>query len=261
MIRIIHISDIHVRSKKYRTENQNAEELVKSINNRFGSHGKNKSFIVMTGDLVDDGKTVQYKLLQNHVINPLQKNFTILAVAGNHDYASWGNIFKKKAVGCFSRYVRPIPPFPKPFIDTSTLANERKIVFIGVDSADPYDKVFFADGIVYEKQRDCVKTILDDIKYKDYFKVLYVHHHPFLRKWFVAFQHATEFLDVIKNKVDLLLFGHKHEHESFFGRYGIPSMLASGKVTEPLGDGLSFRVIDIEKTGQPHISTIEVPRP
>ena len=261
MIRIIHVSDIHMRSSKYRTENRNAKGLVKSIIDRFGSHDKKKSFIVMTGDLVDDGKSKQYKLLQNDVINPLEKNFNILAVAGNHDYASWGNIFKKKAVGRFDQYVRKIPPFPEPFVDESIEANERKILFIGVDSADPYDKVFFADGIVYEKQCDRVKAILNDKKYKDYFKVLYVHHHPFLRKWFVAFQHATEFLDVIKNRANLLLFGHKHEHESFFGRYGIHSMLASGKVTEPVGDGLSFRVIEIEKTGDPHISTIEVQQP
>ena len=262
MIRVIHISDLHVRSNIRRQENGNAKRLTKEIIKRYGKDKNNKTIVIMTGDLVDDGKEEQYKQLANNVINPLKQKFMVLAAPGNHDYALWGNAFDKKALKRFRDYVTKIPPHPKSRVDTVDIPNERKVLFIGIDSADPGDKAFFADGIVDKQQRDDIKKTLKVNKYKDYYKVLYVHHHPFLRKWFVAFQQASEFLNMIKTKVDLILFGHKHIHETFFYRYDVPTMLASGKVTDPAGDGdgLAFRVINLEEKGLPRIYTIEVPR-
>ncbi len=262
MIRMIHISDLHVRSKPKREENGNAKKLAREILKRYGKDGNNKTIVIMTGDLVDDGKEEQYEQLERNVIKPLQQKFTVLAAPGNHDYAFWGNAFNKESLKHFRKYVRKIPKHPESCVDTIEIPNERKCLFIGVDSADPGDKAFFADGIVDKKQREVIKKILTANKYKDYYKVLYVHHHPFLRKWFVAFQQANEFLEMIRTKVDLVLFGHKHAHETFFYRYDVPTMLASGKVTDPAGDGdgLAFRVINLEKNGLPRIFTIEVPR-
>jgi predicted phosphodiesterase len=182
-----------------------------------------------------------------------------LPVPGNHDYAQWGNAFDRKAPARYDKYVRKIPTYPRSWIDTLQPANERKVVFIGVDSGDRKNKVSFANGIVDEDQRQSVQATLTASKYANHFKVLYVHHHPFERDWFVSFHQASQFLDMIRRKVDLLLFGHKHVHEAFFQRYDIPTMLASGKVTKPSGDGLAFRVISIEKTGPPKIQTVEVP--
>lgn len=263
MIRMIHISDLHVRSKKSRQENGNAERLVDEILKRYGTNGKKKTIVIMTGDLVDDGKNDQYKQLDRIVIKPLKKKFTVLAAAGNHDYAQWGNAFDSNAPARFRKFVRNIPEHPKHCVDTINVQNERKVLFIGVDSADPENKVFFADGVVDKQQREKLKEILKAEKYKGYYKVLYVHHHPFLRKWFVAFQQANEFLEMIRKEVDLLLFGHKHKHETFFYRYDVPTMLASGKVTEPSGDGdgLAFRIIELDKIGLPRVYTVEVPRP
>jgi 3',5'-cyclic AMP phosphodiesterase CpdA len=259
MIRIIHLSDLHIRSRKNRDENRNAAALVGEIIERYKSEAKDKTVIVMTGDLVDDGKSAQYRQFRRIVLEPLEARFTVLPVPGNHDYAFWGNVFNHRAPNYFNRYVRPIPDYPDAWIDTLEPVNERKMVFIGVDSADRHDKVAFADGIVDEKQRDFVKTTLADAQYANHFKVLYVHHHPFQRDWFMAFHQASEFLNVVKRKVDLLLFGHKHVHEAFFGRYDIPAMLASGKVTKAQGDGLAFRVISVERAGLPKVTTIEVP--
>ncbi len=260
MIRIIHLSDLHIRSKQGRPENQNAKSLVHEIINRYQSEPKNKTVIIMTGDLVDDGKAVQYRQLEKLVLKPLRAKFKVLTVPGNHDYAQWGNLFDDQAPARFAKYVRKIPTYPNPWIDTLEATNEPKVVFIGVDSGDRKDKVHFAEGLVDKKQRDQVEAALTDPKYADYFKVLYVHHHPFQRNWFVSFQQAEQFLGMVRQKVDLLLFGHKHEHEAFFGRYQIPAMLASGKVTQPSGDGLAFRVISLAKTGLPIIHTVEVPR-
>lgn len=259
MIRIIHLSDLHIRSKGTRAENQNAAALVKEIIVRYKSDGKSKTAVVMTGDLVDDGKTVQYRQLENIVLKPLRAKFTVLPVPGNHDYAQWGNAFDKKAPDRFDKYVRKFPAYPKSWVDTMRPANERKVLFVGVDSGDRKNQASFANGIVDGGQRTDVENTLKDPKYADHFKVLYVHHHPFERDWFVSFHQASQFLEVVRRKVDLLLFGHKHVHEAFFKRYDVPTMLASGKVTRPSGDGLAFRVITIEKAGSPKIQTVEVP--
>ena len=259
MIRIIHLSDLHVRTRKHRNENQNAEALTAGILSKCATGNKSKTYVILTGDLLDDGKIKQYKQLERTVLDPLRDKCTVLAAPGNHDYAEWGNFFDKGAVTRFRGYVCDIPPLPDPCIDTCTVSGERNVLFVGVDSADPRDQAFFADGIVDQEQRAALEAKLTDPRYEDYFKVLYLHHHPFLRKWFVSFQQANEFLGLIRGKVDLVLFGHKHVHEPFLRRYEIPAMLASGKVTEPIGDALAFRMIDLAPKGDPAICTVEVP--
>ncbi len=260
MIRIIHLSDLHIRSDSSRDENRQAKQLTTETIRRFSKGGKKKSIVVITGDLVDDGLLVQYRNLKRTVLKPLQEKFRVLAVPGNHDYAMYGNLLDKYAPARFDEYVQERPTYPEPRIDKVEIANERKILLVGVDSADALGQVFFADGIVDEDQRAAVVSVLKDAAYDGYFKILYVHHHPFLRDRFVAFKQAEEFLDSIRRKVDLVLFGHKHAHEGFIGRYGIPTMLASGKVTQPAADVLMFRVIELEPSGEPRVYTEEIPR-
>ena len=259
MIRLIHLSDLHIRSRSTRMENENAKALVDDLIDRYGSGPKSKTVVVLTGDLVDDGKEKQYENLEEVVLTPLRRAFQVVAVPGNHDYALWGNVFDEDARARFDTHVRKIPPYPMPWVDKIVAPRERKVLFIGVDSADPGDKEFLADGIVDAEQRAEIGNILDDTEYRDFFKVVYVHHHPFLRHWFVAFQEAEAFLRLIRGKVGLVLFGHKHVHESFWSRYGISTMVASGKVTAPVADALAYRVIELDRTGSPRVSTAEPP--
>lgn len=259
MIRIIHLSDLHVRSKMSREENRNAAALVPEIVKRYGGGPKKTTIVVITGDLVDDAKSVQYGQLKKLVLDPLRKKFTVLAVPGNHDIARWGNVFDSKAPARFRTIVRNVPALPKPQIDSVEVDDERKVVFIGVDSADEKDAAFFANGVVNVDQRKAMSAALDDPAYAGFFKVVYVHHHPFLRHLFVSFHEADKFLRRVQKKVDLLLFGHKHVHEAFVGRYDVPIMLASGKGTGRVGDMLAFRVIELDVNGPARICTVEVP--
>ncbi len=260
MIRIIHLSDLHVRSTQSREENRNAAALVREILARYKAGPKLSTIVVITGDLVDDGKINQYKQVRKTVLAPLEKAFRVLTVPGNHDYALWGNLYDRRAPGRFNTHVRAIPKYPHHWVNAVKLKSERKLVLIGVDSADPAGQAFFADGIVDQQQRASLEAILLDAKYASYFKVLYIHHHPFLRDWFVSFKEADQFLGLIRKRVDLVLFGHKHVHEVFLNRYQVPTMLASGKVTQSVADALAFRVIELEKNGPPNIYTVEVPR-
>jgi len=259
MIRLIHLSDLHVRSKRSRPENGNAIALADQLVDRYGTDARNRTFVILTGDLVDDAKPAQYAQLERGVLERLRGAFHVLAVPGNHDFARWGNHFDPKAPQRFRDRVRDLPAHPLPSVDVAAHPGERPVLFVGVDSADPGDVAFFADGVVDARQRAELKAVLDDTQYAGHFKTIYVHHHPFLREWFVSFREADAFLELIRSRVDLVLFGHKHVHEPFLGRYGIPTMLASGKVTQPVGDALAFRVIELEATGRPRICTVEVP--
>ena len=64
---------------------------------------------------------------------------------------------------------------------------------------------------------------------------------------------------LIEHQVDIVLFGHKHRSEAWFNYEGIKVMLASGKVTEPKGDALQFREIEIGKNGYVGHTVVEIP--
>lgn len=259
MIRVIHLSDLHLHRSKDESDNRHAKVLTKYLLARFKGSAKSKTYIVMTGDLVDDSTAKQYGRLETDVLRPLSERFTILAAPGNHDYAHAGNLFDRAAL---KRFRERVGPYVKGTAYPCVTVNKKEgVVFIGLDSADMHNKKWFAEGVVGKEQRIALDAILDDPAHKDLFKIVYLHHHPFLRSLFVALREADELLRVLSkhpNRVDLLLFGHKHDSEVFFDRYRVPLMLASGKVTERTGDALAFRVVEIERGKAPKVLTEEI---
>jgi 3',5'-cyclic AMP phosphodiesterase CpdA len=244
MITVIHLSDLHMHESNNEPDNRNAKTIVQYLTERFKGAPKAKTYVVLTGDNVDDGSAKQYSHLKASVLQPLSKAFTLLVAPGNHDYASMGFLFNDKAPRRFRDCVRPyVNGVAYPCVRAN---KEEKVLFVGLDSGDPDDTQWIAEGIVEQKQREKLEKCLSDPQYQDYFKVLYLHHHPFLRDIGMALRRSEELLRVISGKVNLVLFGHKHHTEAFFTRYHIPVMLASGKVTEPKGTALAFRVVEIE---------------
>ena len=239
MIRVIHLSDLHIHKSGKKADNQNAKAIVDYLCGRFKAN-KSKTYVVLTGDSVDDAAGAQYRWLQANILAPLRKRFCVLAAPGNHDYAFAGNLFDKRAPQRFYDYVSN-----KSFPCVTSNASEG-VVFIGLDSGDVYNKRWFAEGVVGDKQRDKLRRHLKNGKFKDYFKIVYLHHHPFLREFGMALREHDELLRLLADQAGLVLFGHKHDSEAFFGRYHVPLMLASGKVTEPRGDALVFRVVEVE---------------
>jgi 3',5'-cyclic AMP phosphodiesterase CpdA len=259
MVRIIHLSDLHIHKSSSRPDNRNAGALTKYLLDKFKGAPKSKTYVVMTGDLVDDSTTDQYKHLRDDVLAPLTERFTILAAPGNHDYAYGGNLYSSDGPRRFRTYVGPyVKGASYPCV---TVNNREGIVFIGLDSADTHDEKWFAEGVVGGEQRAALDACLDNPAHAGYLKIVYLHHHPFLRRLFVALREAEQLLRVLSktpNRVNLLLFGHKHESEVFFERYRIPLMLASGKVVEPTGDALAFRVVEIDGGKIINIRTEEI---
>jgi 3',5'-cyclic AMP phosphodiesterase CpdA len=245
MITVIHLSDLHIHESNAEPDNRNAKVTVKYLCDRFKDAPKDKTYVVLTGDNVDDGSSKQYLQLKANVLEPLSKTFTLLVAPGNHDYAYMGWHSDEKETperfrNCIRSYVNSVE-YP------SVVANHKeKALFVGLDSGDPLNMEFIAEGVVGDEQRKALAKCLGDPQYDGYFKAVYLHHHPFLRSIGMALHDSEELLRVISGSVNLVLFGHKHVTEAFFQRYRVPVMLASGKVTEPAGNALAFRVAQIE---------------
>jgi 3',5'-cyclic AMP phosphodiesterase CpdA len=257
MVTVIHLSDLHIHRSDEKADNVNARVLVNYLCERFHDELKSKTYIVLTGDSVDDGAAAQYSQLRANVLSPLSEHFSLLMAPGNHDYAFGGFLFDDAAPKRFRDCVRPFVTSTK--FPCITANREEKVLFIGLDSADPSEQQFIAEGIVTKEQRGQLARRLADQQYEGYFKVVYLHHHPFLRSIGMALRESEELLRVLSGNVDLVLFGHKHRSEAFFRRYRIPLMLASGKVTEPNGNALTFRVVCIEPGCETLVHTEEIP--
>ena len=199
--------------------------------------------MVLTGDLVDDADPKQYRNLQKRVLEPLRQKFTVLAAPGNHDFAPGGFLIALNGPKHFKNYVHG-DPFPT--VKAVKYPQGKPVAFVGLDTGDPENRLALADGSVDKKQLNALVKALN--KHKDAFVVTYLHHHPFYRKMGRAFERAEQFLQAIQDNVNLVLFGHKHVSEVFYDRFGVPLMLASGKVTQASGDALAFRIVELDPT-------------
>jgi 3',5'-cyclic AMP phosphodiesterase CpdA len=241
MITIIHLSDLHIHGKASKPDNQNAVCLVDYLLAKYGHMAKRETFVVLTGDLVDDAALKQYRNLKRVVLDRLGARFTLLAAPGNHDYAWKGNIFTPKGPKRFKAYV---DSRQYPIVSPVKLGDESKVIFVGVDTGDRADQVFFANGVLNAEQLAALTEVIDGAQGQ--FLIVYLHHHPFHHTHFTGFHGSEKFLELVRNKANLVLFGHKHRSEAFFDWYDVPLMLASGKTTAPNGGALTFRVVQLD---------------
>ena len=82
-----------------------------------------------------------------------------------------------------------------------------------------------------------------------------LHHHPFYRNYLLALRDRKLFKKVVtneekgKNRVDCIVFGHKHKEHRFVDKekkYQIGLIYASGAVSEPLRSGkLRIPMVDL----------------
>ena len=237
MLKIIHISDLHVGAGSvWASERANTIAIMEYILQRFSAKD---TIIVNTGDFVNSGHPEEYRICKLLAMDPLQL-FTVLTCPGNHDYNLTGLKYSVEAVTDFRKCINPNPFYPQVHV----LA-EEKTVLIGLDSADPANKARLGRGFVGEEQLAKLEGLLT--QYKGYFRVVYFHHHPFIWRFSVGFFGKAPLLKILAaHKADLVLFGHRHWSQALFDHKGIPVMLASGKVTKPNErNNLAFRVVEI----------------
>ncbi len=224
-MKILHLSDLHLHRNN--RDNQEAIAVLQSVETRYPNH-----YIVITGDIVDDGSQAQY---ENAFELLKQFQGRLFITPGNHDFGCVGNFYSKERAERFdSMLAGPLGQ------DGTFLAENRPVVnvvkegndsvmFIALDTnletEHPFD---FACGEVGEFQLNALSNLLSNPSIPEMKKVLFFHHHPFAcNNPFMELKDARKLAQTVFNRVDAILFGHKHEMQKWENRWGVPYILAS----------------------------------
>jgi 3',5'-cyclic AMP phosphodiesterase CpdA len=272
-MRILHISDLHIGKEETGADEwKQAEKLVRRIIRAWGDED-DKPLVLITGDVVDDGREVEF-IEARRILQPLRTaGFQLAPLPGNHDYGWNGShaqekrfkLFKKYLLGIESRVTYPDVPYADTDVSVITL-NSMK-------AETGFWDGLLADGELGSRQLDELGELITELRSrrkKSHMIVVALHHHPFLFPDDPFFEQAREWLghrlkdgaDLMKllaGRIDVLLFGHEHRHvdfsEPFDGHlfteeYDIPCILSSGKSTDP---GLPARIISLEGRRKPRV--------
>jgi len=274
-MKFIHISDLHIHYGEDREETVNARLLIDGIIRKYADD--EKPWIIITGDIVQDGLERQYKMAVEILSKLKSAQFKLFIQPGNHDYGPHGYLaYTECAQGLFQKYILDkLLKLDKAkqqgvrMENIYPIRNEHleNIIFIGLDSIAAIEDKFlhFSRGSIGKHQRDAMMDYIDIAKLKGKKVVVCLHHHPFYRDEFakpiMELEDSSTFMETIKGKVDVLCFGHKHK-SNFWStikdndksnkskNYNIPLILASGKSVERDSDGkLTFREIEITDAG------------
>jgi 3',5'-cyclic AMP phosphodiesterase CpdA len=188
--------------------------------------------LIVTGDIADDGTPAQfenaYALLQ-----PFQDK--IFICPGNHDFGAAGNFYSHERALRFDNILAKHLNQGGTFKGDSTPVvnvlrdGSKEIMLIALDSnletQHPFD---FACGEIGESQLSSLNTLLATTPGAGVVKVLFFHHHPFIvNDPFMELKDAKALASTIYNRIDLLLFGHKHEMKQWEKTWGTKHILAS----------------------------------
>jgi predicted MPP superfamily phosphohydrolase len=244
MKKIIHLTDLHIGIPECTAT---FGKIVKNIKARMTP--ESDYVIVITGDIVDtvDDNLTTYIQAKKYFDDLESAGFTVLVVPGNHDYGS-GNRQTKEFVGKFKEI----------FYSDSSVSYPKKdiigeIAFIGLDSMQgemeeetfPYTSKnsIFAAGSLGKRQLENLRVMLEsdpDVTGAEKI-VVYMHHRPFyfshLRSVLVPatgmfLQDRKKLKRIIKGKIDLLLFGHRHKSKAYYGKWNLPRIYDGGTSTK-----------------------------
>ncbi len=258
IMKMLHLSDLHIHKSNEKSENKHLKEIVENIIKLYPNE---KPVILITGDIVDDGRKDQYKNAVELLKPLVNAGFTILPTPGNHDYGKIGNFYTEKSQAYFQKYILgELIKYPKAMEDNVEMEDLYpmktiidNVLFIGIDSVVGAEDKFmhFAGGTVGKRQRKALENILsenmkDEENRKDV--VVYFHHHPFTHTIGMTMSDADKVLRALSGKIDILCFGHKHHSSVYNNKYDIEWILASGKSTNKTSNyKLQFREIELTK--------------
>jgi len=242
----IHISDLHINDDN--EYNNSIHTKLIRLNNLY----PDAKFII-SGDITNNGNENEYKTMEN-IFNFIK--YKILIVAGNHDYGALGNFYQSDHEKHYRDYCSKYK--------THLINDNEKILVMGLDSnlrtIDPFD---FACGEIGETQLIFLNDYINNEKYKDYKKIVYLHHHPFMHTdKTMKLYDSNALMPMIAKNINCLLFGHKHVQELWNGdintdgsysNYGIKVIHSAGKITKETkylyikieNNNLEYKYIDI----------------
>ena len=236
-VRIIHISDTHFTDNNQLPKGFGLPEVVEyGYQNSTAKATTLKRFlhetqvslkaniIVCTGDLTSDGDAPGYERWRCFRDDLTADGFTVFVVPGNHDYCDWGLIGDLGARGGKNQEKRDAFIAAANYTDYSNnpafphVEEVGNCIFVLLDSmeaqmdGDTGDDC--AQGELGAPQRSALNALL--AKYQGYrsrggMVVVALHHNPMIPKAGTGYgwlNDKDEFLAIISNKVDCLLFGH-----------------------------------------------------
>jgi 3',5'-cyclic AMP phosphodiesterase CpdA len=249
-MKFIHLSDLHIHT--HDSDNADVTSMLNFVSENYPDHR-----LIITGDIADDGTLEQfenaYALLQ-----PFKDK--IFICPGNHDFGAAGNFYSDERALRFDEFLAKQLNQGGTFKGDSTSVvnlirdDSTEIMLIALDSnletQHPFD---FACGEIGESQLSSLNTILTARSSAGMVKVLFFHHHPFMvNDPFMELKDAKALARTVYGRVDLVLFGHKHEMKQWEKRWGTKYILASDN-----SPGKQFaKEITIDQTG---ISVASVP--
>jgi len=224
-MKLIHISDLHFHRR--RNDNKEALATLNFIQQNYPKH-----YLIVTGDIVDDGHEKQFDQAFK-ALRPFKGR--IFICPGNHDFGAIGNFYSRERAERFDRLLAtPLEQGGTFTGDATPVVNvieekKDKVMLIALDTnletEHPFD---FACGEVGATQLATLDTILSNQANAGMPKILFFHHHPLARNNpFMELKDGYDLWRALFGKVDVLLFGHKHESDCWQNMNGVRYVLAS----------------------------------
>lgn len=225
-MKFLHLSDLHFSWS--RDKNRPILDRLEFIQAAYPKHK-----IILTGDVVDDGIENQYA----QALLALQPFVgRIFACPGNHDFGLKGHVYIPSSAALFDEYINKglkqngnYAGANRPVINLISEEGEEPLMLLGLDTnletLHPFD---FACGEAGEGQLAGLESILNDPAGPRVKKILYFHHHPFMRNDpFMEMKDARQLMRIIYNRVHVVCFGHRHVSDKWENIGGIPYVLAA----------------------------------
>jgi len=190
--KILHLSDTHYGKTAYAT---NLHHRVATINLKYEHHWK-----IVSGDITDNGE-------EYIKVEPMLHR---CPCPGNHDVGEFGWFKQAARIRAFDRkFGTHYASSQMPQVDII----DGQVALIGLNS-NPLSWQFwlsFARGNVGIRQRKRLAMFLN--RYKSMVRIVYLHHHPFMRHPFMQLSDSCAVMKILANRCEALLFGHMHKQE------------------------------------------------
>ena len=269
-MKLVHFSDTHIG------RGDNLARFARVVDDLCGNPPDvpQRCCVVHTGDLIDSASAAHRQAAKNQLDRLRDAGFRVFLCPGNHDYGNAAGIDKADArafIDCFRDYIFAQQAAEFPVVHL--LDDRHALLLLDSNQAElGWWNGFFAEGHLGSAQLRRLNEMLDRPKICARRVIVGLHHHPFsyaysvtpdvgdghlahhllvgLTRPFRRLMDAYSLCEIIRSRVQVLLFGHRHfglNCSSNSQCYDIPLALDGGSstATEKRCDRLRYRIIDL----------------
>jgi len=252
-VNIIHLSDLHIGKSNNLIK---AHRIIEWIIGNQDLHQSN--LVVISGDIVDDGETWQFKKARDLINRLREAGYIVLTVPGNHDCGPNGIRENQASKRDFREMISQVAEYPAVIIKSG----QAFVLLDSMEAEMEKGELWSAQGYLGLRQLQKLDLLLDELAENPAVEnvILVLHHHPFDYLFYHGLRDHADLKGVISRRegrpprVNALLFGHKHLDHRFNDPgdnkedlYGIDLIFSSGQTVERGEDGkMALPVIDLE---------------